>query len=88
VLPFGLSLAPLIFTKVLWPVLQWAWEQGIWISAYLNDLIIVVTTKEQSRCDTAWVQQKLQELGFLVKRSKSHVMLTQQLDHLGYMIDT
>ena len=34
------------------------------------------------------VQQKLADLGFLVKLSKSQTCPTQLLDHLGYTIDT
>jgi len=73
---------------VLRPILQWAREQGIRISAYLDDLIIVAATKDQSERDTIRVQQKLEELGFLIKQSKSHTTPTQRLDHLGYPIDT
>jgi len=45
-------------------------------------------TKEQSRTDTLKVQQKLTELGFLIKMSKSQTTPTQHLEHLGYTIDT
>jgi hypothetical protein len=41
VLPFGLSLAPYVFTKILKPILKWARRKGIRISAYLDDLLIV-----------------------------------------------
>lgn len=88
VLPFRLSLAPLIFTKVLRPLLQWAHKQGIRISAYLDDLLIVAASKEQSRKDTIRVQEKLTQLGFLIKMSKSQTTPTQRIDHLGYTIDT
>lgn len=88
VLPFGLSLAPLVFTKVLRPVLRWARSKGIRIFAYLDDLLIAASSKEQSARHTALVQAKLQELGFLIKSSKSHLTPTQKLQHLGFLIDT
>jgi hypothetical protein len=88
VLPFGLSLAPLIFTKVLRPLLRWARQQGIRISAYLDDLIIVAATEEESRRHTSMVLHKLTSLGFLTKESKSSLNPSQTLQHLGFEIDT
>jgi hypothetical protein len=41
VLPFGMSLSPLVFTKILRPVLRWARRKGIRLSAYLDDLLII-----------------------------------------------
>ena len=69
VLPFGLSLSPLVFTKVLKPVLRWARRRGIRISAYLDDLIIVAKTKELSREHTRLVHAKLVELGYKIKET-------------------
>ena len=88
VLPFGLSLAPLVFTKVLRPLLQWARSKGIRISAYLDDLIIVAATKELSLEATRLVLNKLERLGFLVKESKSSLTPSTTLQHLGFEIDT
>lgn len=88
VLPFGLSLAPLIFTKVLKPLLRWARLHGIRISAYLDDLVIAATTRELSLKHTRMVMDKLASLGFLTKESKSSLTPSQTLQHLGYEIDT
>lgn len=88
VLPFGLSLAPLIFTKILKPLLRWARSHGIRISAYLDDLIIAAATKELSQKHTKMVTDKLANLGFLTKESKSSLTPSQTLQHLGYEINT
>lgn len=88
VLPFGLSLAPYVFTKILKPVLKWARRKGIRISAYLDDLIIVAANKELSRLHTSMILKRLETLGFLVKKSKSQLEPTQSLQHLGFTIDT
>ncbi|KAG1081035.1 hypothetical protein G6F42_023109 [Rhizopus arrhizus] len=87
-LAFGLSLSPMVFTKIVKPLLRWARRKGIRISAYLDDLIITAKTKELSHLHTTQVCQKLTELGFLFKESKSHLVPTQQIDHLGFTIDT
>jgi len=88
VLPFGLSLVPWVFTKVLQPLLQWARSQGICLMAYLDDLLITAATRELSIRHTAMVKAKLEELGYLIKMSKSQLEPTQMIKHLGYLINT
>lgn len=88
VLPFGLSLAPLVFTKVLRPFLQWACKRGIKISAYLDDLIIAAATKDLSTKMMTMVLHKLRSLGFLTKDAKSSLTPSKTLQHLGFKIDT
>ncbi|KAG1039011.1 hypothetical protein G6F43_012596 [Rhizopus delemar] len=78
----------MVFTKLLKPLLRWARRKGIRISAYLDDLIITAKSKELSQLHTTQVCQKLKELGFLFKESKSHLTPTQQIDHLGFTINT
>ncbi|KAG2222132.1 hypothetical protein INT45_007568 [Circinella minor] len=85
---FGMSLSPMVFTKILRPVLRWARRQGIRISASLDDLILADKTKEQAHHYTQKVLSKCFSLGFLVKSSKSHLSPTQSLDHLGFHIKT
>jgi Reverse transcriptase (RNA-dependent DNA polymerase) len=81
-------LAPYVFTKILKPVLKWACRKGIWISAYLDDLLIVAKSEQLSRQHTQMVMNKLEEMGFLVKHSKSHLEPTHKLQHLGFNINT
>ena len=87
-LPFGLSLSPWVFTKIIRPVLKWAREQGIRISAYLDDIIVAASTKEEAKLHTRMVREQLERLGFLIKDSKSTLDPTQCIDHLGFRIDT
>jgi hypothetical protein len=88
VLPFGLSLAPFVFTKILKPVLRWARRRGIRISAYLDDLLILAKSFQQAEEATQAVMDKLSSLGFLIKPSKSQLTPTQTITHLGFTIDT
>lgn len=87
-LPFGLSLSPLVFTKILRPVIKWARRKGIRLSIYLDDLLIMAKTKELSYHLTQQVLHKLRDLGFMTNPDKSHLEPTQTLDHLGLTINT
>ena len=66
---FGMSLSPMVITKILRPVLRWARSQGIWISGYLGDLILAAKSKEQAHLHTQMVLSKLYSLCFWVKES-------------------
>jgi hypothetical protein len=87
-LPFGLSLSPLVFTKILRPILRWARRKGIRLSAYLDDLLIMARSKEQSLRFTQLVREKLTSLGFLINEKKSCMTPSKTLDHLGFCINT
>jgi hypothetical protein len=87
-LPFGLSLSPLVFTKILRPLLRWARRRGIRLSAYLDDLLVMARSEEQSRRNTRLVREKLTALGFIINEKKSSLEPSQTLDHLGFSFDT
>jgi len=87
VLPFGPPLSPLVFTKILRPVLRWARSKGIRISAYLDDLVILASSKALAKEHTSIVTNMLQRLGFLINDSKSALRPTQILKHLGFYIN-
>lgn len=55
VLPFGMSLSPMVFTKILPPVFKWARRKGIRVAAYLDDLLIVAKDRLTSGKHTKMV---------------------------------
>ncbi|OMJ26488.1 Pol polyprotein [Smittium culicis] len=83
VLPFGLSLSPLVFTKILRPVLEWARAKRIRVTAYLEDLLIMRETKEEYAEITRSIYTKLSELGFKVNDEKSATSPSQSITYLG-----
>jgi hypothetical protein len=88
VLPFGLSLSPLIFTKILKPVLRWARRKGIRITAYLDDLLIMGKTYQETKHATQQVCERMTQLGWLLNHQKSSLTPSQSLTHLGLHINT
>ncbi|KAG2212976.1 hypothetical protein INT45_013285 [Circinella minor] len=85
---FGLSLVPWLFTKITKPILSWARQQNIRLSAYLDDWIILGRTAKQVQQHTQQIIQKLHQLGWIINTSKSATTPQQQLQHLRFQINT
>ena len=71
-LPFGLSVAPRAFTKILAPLIQDLRNMGINVVAYLDDLLIWATSKHQCYTDSMTTAKFLMNRGFLLNTRKSH----------------
>ena len=88
VLPFGLRLAPLYWTKLLRPVIAKARAAGIRCLLYLDDLVVVASSKTQTAKDWAVLAGLLsRELGLLFARAKTNTIPTQVFDALGFVWD-
>ena len=87
-LPFGLSTAPRVFTKVMRVVVRLARAQGITVIAYLDDLIIIAQTKEQCWLHAMTVARLLYWLGFEVEWTKTSQAPAQTVEYLGVEINT
>ena len=87
-LPFGLASAPRVFTKVLRPVVGFLRLRGVRCVIYLDDLLIMASSREQAALQCAAATQLLESLGFLVNYSKSQIHPTQELTFLGLNIDS
>ena len=70
-LPFGLSSAPYVFTKLLRPVVAHWRSDGIRISVYLDDGIGADSTYSNSLKQSDRIRKDLDSLGFLVNEVKS-----------------
>lgn len=87
-LPFGVSSAPYVFTRVMRTVVRFFRQRGIRLAIYLDDIIIMAATPELSRLHTRFVLQVLQGLGFLVNSGKSSLEPSQVILHLGVLFDS
>ena len=81
-LPFGLAIAPLIFTSVVKEVKQIALQSGIRLHQYLEDWLICTPPQNRS----AWNRRKklVKDLGFIVNLKKSELRPSKRFDFLGY----
>ena len=87
VLPFGLGLAPWLFTRVTMPVLSFCRQRGVRVIAYLDDFIWADAA--ESVDDLAdWVRWLFATLGFVVSDKKSQWRPSQCVLFLGLLIDS
>ncbi len=88
VCPFGLASAPRIFTKILKPAMGFCRRLGIRLLIYLDDLIILNQNPENLTVDTNSIIWILQHLGFVINWNKSVPVPQQQLEYLGFTINS
>ena len=87
-LPFGLSSAPRVFTKVLKPVIASIRCRGIRAIIYLDDILIFAQSLEESRQNTKYVVDLLTSLGFIINFDKSNMNPVKRTTFLGFIIDS
>lgn len=87
VLPFGLSTACYMFTKLLRPLVRYWRGQGIRIVVYLDDGLGAATGELKAADVGGVVRSTLEQAGFVFNREKSIWKPTQRLQWLGFVID-
>ena len=87
VLPFGLSTACYIFTKLMRPLVRLWRGRGLKAIVYLDDGIIAVEGKSQALRESAQVQYELRCAGFVVNAEKSVWDPNKDMEWLGFRID-
>ena len=87
VLPFGLSTACYIFTKLLRPLVRRWRSSGLKLVLYIDDGICIADSESHAESNTAVVTQDLHQAGFILNSKKS--ILTPQMSGrwLGVNID-
>ena len=88
VLPFGLTSAPRVFTKILKPVLASLREEGISCLAYIDDCLIVSDSFDEAGSHCTRLCDLLLSLGFSINYEKSSLVPSKAITFLGYQIDT
>ena len=66
-LPFGLSCAPQVFTKMLKPVVALLRGTGVRLIAYIDDILMMSSSKAMSHHHTFLALDCLESLGFLYR---------------------
>jgi hypothetical protein len=87
-LPFGLTSAPWVFTKVLKPLAAQVRRMGMRVCIYIDDMLILNSQKEAAQKDASLMVYLLENLGFVVNNEKSMLFPSQEMEFLGVLIDS
>ena len=88
VLPFGLAVSPRKITKLYRPVVAWLQAQGHACVIYLDDMILLGPTKQKCMEALIAVLTLLSRLGVVVNAKKSCFIPAQQMEYLGFVLDS
>ena len=83
VLPFGLTSGPLVFTKVMRPLIKYWRGNGITIACYLDDGLGCGKSYANTNISSSFVRDSLLSAGFIVNEEKSVWEPTRQIVWLG-----
>lgn len=86
-LPFGLSSAPQVFTKIMAALVAHIQTLPIRIQFYLDDILIQPSSISNAHQDLSTTIHVLQRHGFSINWAKSHLTPSTSLQHLGAVID-
>ena len=88
VLPFGLSSAPRVFTKLLKPIFSKMRENGFCVLGYIDDSLIMGSSESECELATTELKNLFEKLGFSINREKSSLVPSRQITFLGYVLDS
>lgn len=88
VLPFGLSTAPYIFTKLMKPVTKILRSIGLLSTLYLDDWLLIGDSYQSCLKNIDMTRNLLTSLGFIINEEKSYLIPSQSCKFLGMIIDT
>ena len=84
-LPFGYSLAPRTFTKVLKAPYSLLWSNGMKVCYYIEDTLIIAASKAECSANVHKVIRLLGDLGFKTNYKKSQV---DPVTRFGFILDS
>jgi len=82
-LPFGLNIAPLVFTKLMQIPVGYAHRMGVKVHTFLDDWLILAESPEKLLIDLQFMMNTLDSLGLVINIQKSELVPTQDIVYLG-----
>ena len=82
-MPFGLSIAPWTFTRIIKPVKALVHKLSIRLHSFLDDFFLLASSPEGLSRITAFILALFRRLGFLVNPKKSNLFPSQKVEYLG-----
>ena len=87
-LPQGYSSSPRLFTKLLVPVFAWFRTLGFLTICYIDDAIFVASSFAELQEQVEFAVRFLDALGFTINERKSVVGPVQELEFLGFLLNS
>ena len=87
-LPFGITVAPWVFTKLMKVPVSYLRRMGMRLIIYLDDILVMNQTKKGALEDGKKLRDVLESLGFLINLKKSILTPVQGIEFLGFIIDS
>jgi len=87
-LPMGMNVSPRLYQKTMKVVIELLRKHQVKCCIYMDDLLLIASSREESIRVTKLASDLLTEAGFLVNREKSETEPSQIIKFLGVMIDT
>ena len=87
-LPFRLSTAPRIFTKLLKPGMAYLRSKGVRSVVFLDNILLMGPTEETVQHHSALTLDLLEALGFVVNYLKSQLTPTRNIEFLEFQVDS
>ena len=84
----GLNIAPSVFTRLMKPVAGFLRKRGIRLVLYLDDMLIIGSTPQETRQLTQMGMNLLESLGFIINKEKSVLTPTRTITFLGFAINS
>lgn len=87
-LPFGLSISPYIFTKIIKPVVAYLRTRAYMSIVYLDDFLCLGESAGECQSNMEATVTLLKQLGFIINEKKSQQNPTRQCKFLGFIINS
>lgn len=87
-LPFGLTSAPFVFTKLLKPVMSFLRLQGFVSVIYLDDVLLFGSSISSCSANIRSTIELFESLGFIINYAKSNLSPSRSCKYLGFIYDS
>ena len=86
-MPFGLTAAPWVFTRLMRIIKKFLRRKGVKINSFIDDFLIWASSLEKATLHLNWTQRVLRWLGFRINVKKTSQIPVQQITYLGIDLD-
>lgn len=87
-LPFGLNCAPLVFTKLMKPLVALLRHKGFLSVLYLDDFLLLGSSYNKCQQNISATITTLEKLGFIINYKKSMLVPSRTCQYLGFIYNS